>query len=350
VFGPSGTGKTSLLKAGLFPKLRDEHFLPVAIRLDYSDKRQNLVGQVRAAMAAALQSYEIEEGLGRGGLADKEETLWEYFHRAVFWDKRNNPATPVIVFDQFEEIFTLGHNHSTRGEFLTELSDLIENYIPETVRERIERTGRKLGFDAAEQHYKVLIALREDFVSRLDSLRKTLPSVMHNRFALTKMDGEQALRPVLLPGRGIVSDAVAEQIVRKVASADPDIPLKELAIDPALLSLMCRELNNRRLREGQETISADLVNNAASNILSDFYGTIVPGPRCARAGVRGGLVAHIGRLPHNRSAGRRSARRRARRHGSPRESATAPGGGEVGSSALGIDSRCPDKSGACNPE
>src|SRR5580658_4415124 len=120
VFGPSGTGKTSLLKAGLFPKLRDEHFLPVAIRLDYSDKRLNLVGQVRAAMAAALQSYEIEEGLGGGGLVDEKETLWEYFHRAVFWDKRNNPATPVIVFDQFEEIFTVGHNHSARGEFLTE--------------------------------------------------------------------------------------------------------------------------------------------------------------------------------------------------------------------------------------
>src|SRR5262249_32660224 len=133
-------------------------------------------------------------------------------HRAVFWDRRNNPITPVIVFDQFEEIFTLGQNNLTKGEFLTELSDLIENYIPENVRPRIERTGSKLGFDTAAQHYKVLMALREDFVSRLDSLRKMMPSVMHNRFALTRMDGEQALGPVLMPGRGIVTEDVANRL------------------------------------------------------------------------------------------------------------------------------------------
>jgi WD40 repeat protein len=271
VFGPSGTGKTSLLKAGLFPKLRDEYFLPVAIRVDYSHKRQSLISQVRAGITLACADGEVEESFRGEGVVDREETLWEYLHGAVFWDKRNNPITPVIVFDQFEEIFTLGHDHPARGEFLVELSDLIENYIPDTVRERMALTGRKLGFDAAEQRYKVLIALREDFVSRLDGLRKAMPSVMHNRFALTRMDGEQALRPVTLPGGGIVSDAVAEQIVRKVASADPAIPLKDLAIDPALLSLMCRELNARRLREGRKTIAAELVNNAASDILIDFY-------------------------------------------------------------------------------
>src|SRR5215471_21816809 len=61
VFGPSGTGKTSLLNAGLFPRLRDEWFLPVSIRLDYSDNRQSLVSQVRRAFEAALRTYEIEE-------------------------------------------------------------------------------------------------------------------------------------------------------------------------------------------------------------------------------------------------------------------------------------------------
>src|SRR5262249_10116732 len=154
---------------------------------------------------------------------------------------------------------------------LTELADLVENYIPESLRARIELTKQPLRLDLSDQRYKVLIALREDFVSRLDSLRKMMPSVMHNRFALTRMDGQQALRPVLLPGRGAVTAPVAKQIVRKVASADANLPLEKLTIDPALLSLMCHELNARRLREAQPTISADLVNNAASDILGDFY-------------------------------------------------------------------------------
>ena len=34
LFGKSGLGKTSLLRAGLFPRLREKHFLPVHVRLD----------------------------------------------------------------------------------------------------------------------------------------------------------------------------------------------------------------------------------------------------------------------------------------------------------------------------
>jgi WD40 repeat protein len=269
IFGPSGTGKTSLLNAGLFPRLRREHYLPVPIRLNYTRGVTSLVDQVRAAIAQTIVAGDVDEELTAP--ATDHETLWEYLHRALFWDKRNNPLIPVLVFDQSEEVFTLGQEHPGIGEFVTQLADLVENYIPESVRARIERTKQPLGFNATDQHYKVLIALREDFVSRLDSLRKAMPSVMHNRFPLTRMDGRQAMKPVLLPGRGLVSESVAEQIVRKVASADVNLPLDKLTVDPALLSLMCRELNARRLREGQETISADLVNTAASNILGDFY-------------------------------------------------------------------------------
>src|SRR5215470_9187906 len=50
VFGPSGTGKTSLLKAGVFPRLREQYFLPVPIRLDYSENSTTLFGQVRSAI------------------------------------------------------------------------------------------------------------------------------------------------------------------------------------------------------------------------------------------------------------------------------------------------------------
>ncbi len=268
VFGPSGTGKTSLLNAGLFPRLRREHYLPVPIRLNYTGAAR-LVDQVHAAIAQSIVAGHIEEELTSA--AADHETLWEYLHRALFWDTRNNPLTPVLVFDQFEEVFTLGRDHPGTSEFVTQLANLVENYIPESVRARCEITKQPLGFNATDQHYKVLVALREDFVSRLDSLRKSMPSVMHNRFPLTRMDGRQALKPVLLPARGLVTEPVAEQIVRKVASADVNFPLEKLTVDPALLSLMCRELNARRLREGQATISADLVNNAATNILGDFY-------------------------------------------------------------------------------
>ena len=40
----------------------------------------------------------------------EQEALWEYFHRSDvdFWDAQNRIVTLVLVFDQFEERFTLG--------------------------------------------------------------------------------------------------------------------------------------------------------------------------------------------------------------------------------------------------
>ena len=37
LFGVSGLGKSSLLQAGLFPRLRQDNILPVFIRLDFAD-------------------------------------------------------------------------------------------------------------------------------------------------------------------------------------------------------------------------------------------------------------------------------------------------------------------------
>src|SRR5688572_32345806 len=51
LFGVSGLGKTSLLQAGLFPKLRGEAALPVYIRLDYSETAEPLTKQVLDSIA-----------------------------------------------------------------------------------------------------------------------------------------------------------------------------------------------------------------------------------------------------------------------------------------------------------
>jgi len=280
LFGPSGTGKTSLLNAGLFPRLRESGFLPIAIRLDHSGGRPDYIGQIRAFIAAALHADAArpfeEEALAPPQA--EQETLWEYLHRVVFWDWRNNPATPVLVFDQFEEIFTLGGHRPAREEFLAALADLVENYIPAAVRLRLDAPGEALPFPHGQPESKVVLSLREDFVSRLDGLRRAMPSVMHNRFAIARMNGEQALLAVREPGRGIVEGPVAGQIVSFVAATQSrgaadaeDVHLASLQVDPALLSVICRELNARRIEQGSDRITEDLLEQAGTNILNDFY-------------------------------------------------------------------------------
>src|SRR4051812_48179652 len=54
LFGQSGLGKSSLLQAGLFPRLRGEGYLPVPIRLDHAPSAPSLADQVEIAASRAI--------------------------------------------------------------------------------------------------------------------------------------------------------------------------------------------------------------------------------------------------------------------------------------------------------
>ncbi len=281
LFGPAGTGKSSLLNAGLFPRLRQENYLPVSIRLDHAAESAPAGSQIRARLFDGLRKGDLDEDSKfPPQVPPNEESLWEYLHRVEFWSKRNELVTPVLFFDQFEEVFTLGKDRDCTAAFLDELADLVENYIPERVSGQLEQSGARLPYPL-RQRYKVVVSLREDFVHRLDGLRKSMPSIMHNRYALAQMNGEQALEAVLNPGRGIILEPVATQIVRFVAAARADAErdwpggesgdLRDLQVEPALLSVVCREYNTRRMRAGRPGITSQDIEASETNILNDFY-------------------------------------------------------------------------------
>jgi cytoskeletal protein RodZ len=114
-----------------------------------------------------------------------------------------------------------------------------------------------------------------------------MPSLSkRNRFRLLPMTAKQALDAVLKPGAGLITEQVAKQVVdavgftRRAAGAMP-IPFRqqgdrseESEIEPFLLSLVCRELNNRRQEQKLSMVSAELVQSSqggVGQILSDFY-------------------------------------------------------------------------------
>src|SRR6187431_1739351 len=57
VFGKSGTGKTSLLNAGVFPKLRKSFCLPFRIRLEFNDNSPDLVTQIKKVLKEEIDKY-----------------------------------------------------------------------------------------------------------------------------------------------------------------------------------------------------------------------------------------------------------------------------------------------------
>ena len=70
------------------------------------------------------------------------------------------------------------------------------------------------------------------------------------------------------PGGKLVSEEVAASIVRFVAGG---AELANAEVEPSLLSLICRELNNARIAQGRAEISADLLAGSRDTILSEFY-------------------------------------------------------------------------------
>jgi tetratricopeptide (TPR) repeat protein len=282
LFGKSGLGKTSLLNAGLFPLLRAGDFLPVYLRLDFQNAQRSPVEQIAAALADNLAAHQVD-----GRPPAPGETLWGFFHdkQTEFWSRRNRLVTPVLVFDQFEEIFTLGQDSATAQALAAELAALIENRPPEVVREALERDPDSAGrYDFAKEACKVVIALREDFLPELEGLQRQIPSIMNNRMRLMRMNGLQAREVILRSGGHLVDEQVAERIIafvaashERTASAADEAELAPLEIEPALLSIVCRELNNKRRRAAQDKITPDLLDGAQEEIVADFYASSLAG-------------------------------------------------------------------------
>ena len=287
LFGRSGLGKSSLLGAGLFPHLRQDLHLPVFLRVGYGDPvspRQQVWDALAAACAAgAVQAPPPEPG----------ESLWAYFHRAGagFWNPRRRPLLPLLVFDQFEEMFTLGQAddaHRTAAlAFADELADLIEDRPSEALRRQLDADPvRSAALDFERRGCKVLLSFREDFLAEMEGLRGRMPSLMRNRLRLLPMDGAQA-RAVVGSGGALVSTAVGERIIGLAwrNQAQPPTPEEadRIEVDPALLSVICSELNLRRQAAGAAAIEAGLLAGAEREILVDFYARSMQG---LDAGVR----------------------------------------------------------------
>jgi tetratricopeptide (TPR) repeat protein len=272
LFGQSGLGKTSILRAGIVPWLRPMDYCPVYVRIDYSRESPAPAEQIKAAIFHATQ----ESGQWtQTGVAVAGESLWEFLHHRddILRDASGKTLIPLLIFDQFEEIFTLAQSddfgRKRAAEFIEDLADLVENRAPKALEERIEHDESAAErFDFTRSDYRILIALREDYLAHLEALKDVMPSITQNRMRLARMTGEQALAAVVKPGGKLVSLEVAEAIVRFIAGGSE---LRNAEVEPSLLSLICRELNNARIAKGRAEISVDLLAGSHDTILADYY-------------------------------------------------------------------------------
>ncbi len=276
LFGQSGLGKSSLLNAGVFPRLRRAGYLPLYLRLHLEAGAPPLMEQVWQVMKDECARHEVTATSAQPG-----DSFWRYLHRpnTQLLNPHGRPVTPVLAFDQFEEIFTLGQQtpqQSARCQtFLCELGELIENRLPPALEAELTQNPEVLDdFDLLRQDLKIVFTFREDYLAEFEGLKTLIRPIMQNRMRLTPMTGGQAAKAIQESGRDKVNAAVATRIVRFVGSAvrDETVPLEQIQVEPALLSLVCRELNEQRLAKGAAEISADQIQGGnTQQIIEQFY-------------------------------------------------------------------------------
>jgi WD domain, G-beta repeat len=221
----------------------------------------------------------------------------------------------VLVFDQFEELFTLGASDNLARKrteyFLQEFAALAEGVHTAPVRRRFEENpGAKAACDFDKRSFKIVLCIREDFLPHLADREELFPSVLRQSMRLEELSRDQALKVVEKPGGHLVAPGVAEQIVDFVSgswSSDTSNgnhtyrPAKR-GVDPSILSLVCQQLNDqRKARQRQSGIpelieAAQLAGGGAERIIEQYYRESVADLPALRAFIEQGLVTREGQV------------------------------------------------------
>ena len=265
LYGKSGIGKTSLLNAGVFPELRQEQYSPDSLRLGIRDEEHPQSYQamiIEAAERIATKTNTINV------IAEQKDPkatdyLWNYFARHRFYDKNDEPTTPVFVFDQFEEVF---RGHRDEAEILLKQLDYLND--KDHALDRCEIDGQTYRY---EQNYRFVVSIREDDLYLLeDSIDNCyLPALKRCRYRLRSLTEDGARDAILIPGKGLFNDddkqTIADAIISKSRNEDGSISTN-------IVSLLCSRIYVDFKKSGENHISPLLVDNfLKGNPFEKFY-------------------------------------------------------------------------------
>lgn len=283
LYGKSGIGKSSILNAAIIPALRRHGYIPVVIRLSHKDL--DYLQQIHKAIVDVLG----EDGVSEVFPPQSDvETLYEYMHRHVFCEKDGKRVKLYLLFDQFEEIFTLQSDTGRKKEFFRQLGDLCNdikpNYLqPSATRNKPSNPVADLedfdfdlpdlnSVDCVEDNdIGMIFTIREDFLSEFDYYVSSTPALRRNRYYLRPINEEQAAQIIMRPSPGLVNEQDAWLIISKVTKrTDFQLDGKpELIVDTAVLSLYLSKLYEARKEDGP--ITTDLIETKGGEIIYNFY-------------------------------------------------------------------------------
>ncbi len=227
-YSESGAGKTSLLRARLVPCLKREQMevLPIA--------RVSGPPPPRVKKSAIVNIFAFNTLLSWAPQQRRREllsmTLARYLEQQPRrTDEAGAVGLRVAIFDQFEELFSRHQDRwRDRAGFFEQVAEALK-----------------------DPALRVIFALREDFLGRLEPYSALPPGRLRARFRMERLCEEAALRAVKGPlegsgrefDRGVAERLVEELLHTRVESETGEtIKVKGDVVEPVQLQVVCHRL------------------------------------------------------------------------------------------------------------
>ncbi len=282
VYAKSGLGKTSLLNAGIAQRLREEGRIPLIVRVN--DVMRGPLVSVLEGIQSAAKRQSVEYIPGRS------DSLWTFFKTVEFW-RGDLLLTPVLILDQFEELFTL-HGRDATMAFLADLGYLVRGVRPPSIG------STDLGLSETPPALSIVLSLREDYLGYLEDAADRIPQILDHRFRLTPLTVDAAAAAMTGPAgiddevfhtKPFRLDPETVTTVLRYLSEHRTGPVadKAASVEPFHLQLICQKIEAIAEKQ-QRQFQSDLIitmnsiggETALRQTLKDFYiktlGTLYP--------------------------------------------------------------------------
>jgi WD40 repeat protein/serine/threonine protein kinase len=246
LIGPSGSGKSSVVRAGILPILRQSKMSNTAgwfiteMVPSTNPLRELAQAILRVSINAPADFVDV--------LRERIENLHTYLPQVLPQDD----AQVVLFIDQFEEVFTLCDSEEERAHFLDMLSYAIE---------------------AEDSHLRLIVTLRADFYDRPLHYAQFGELLQKNTQVILPLDMRQLetaiVRPAELTGVVIDSD-LRHAIINDVQNQPGALPLMQYA----MTQLFEQRQDNRLSLSAYQAIGG--ITGALAQRASELYADLAP--------------------------------------------------------------------------
>jgi WD40 repeat protein len=213
VLGASGSGKSSLVKAGLVPQLRQQGWA-VLPPLRPGESPFKALNQVLESVKLSPVTPSMSGN--SSGLLTSTQSL-------DFWFREHPQTHLLVVIDQFEELLTLCRDPQERQKFLQALAEGIARY---------------------PQQLHLVLTLRSDFEAQFRNTTLE-PEWQAARFIVPAMTREELRQAVEEPASARVMyfepHELVEQLIDEVANMPGALPLLSFALSELYLNYLKRQ-------------------------------------------------------------------------------------------------------------